>query len=163
MAKVRKHAGEACFVDDRRDLVRLARSIVGCPSIAEDVVQDSWLRWQGRSYPDQDAQLIFRRIVANLARDWRRKDRRERIGLLTLSQIERTAPDTEHVVIARADLAAAVIALGELPERTLAAFRMHRLQNMTYQEIGERLNISTQRAFQLVQRALIHVAVRLQT
>lgn len=158
----KKHqAGAACFIGERTDLIALACSIVGCSATAEDLVQESWIRWQGRAYPEESARPIFRRIVVNLARDWHRKEKRAQIRLRSLYPIAETALDSEHIVITRDDLARAIVALRELPDRTLTAFRMHRLENLTYQDIASHLGVSTPRAFQLVRQALVHIALRL--
>ncbi|MEM7507784.1 MAG: sigma-70 family RNA polymerase sigma factor [Pseudomonadota bacterium] len=156
-----QYPGEMAFVDERQRLIALACSIVGCGATAEDVVQESWLRWQTRSYPEAAAGPIFRQIVVNLARDWRRKEKREAQHLDAHRGTQTPVFDTEYIVITRDDLAQAIEALRDLPERTFAAFRMHRLDEMTYAEIARQLDISTPRAFQLVQRALVHVATRL--
>ncbi|MEM9735078.1 MAG: RNA polymerase sigma factor [Pseudomonadota bacterium] len=150
------------FVRERDDLVALARNVLNNASTAEDVVQDSWFRWAGRSYPIEDARPILRRIVINLARDLLRREKRERIGLETRPPMAELAPDAERVVIAREEVAIVVAALSELPERTLTAFRLQRIHGLTYEEIGQRLEVSTQRAFQLVRRALVHIALRME-
>ncbi|MEM0944261.1 MAG: RNA polymerase sigma factor, partial [Pseudomonadota bacterium] len=131
-------------------------------AIAEELVQDSWLRWHGRSYPEADAPSIFRTIVANLARDWWRRQRRERVGQQALALVAETAPGTERVVIARDDLARVVAALEKLPPRTRAAFRMSWHDGIPLAEIGRKLGVSKPRAHQLVHRALVALALSLE-
>ncbi|MEM6678904.1 MAG: sigma-70 family RNA polymerase sigma factor [Pseudomonadota bacterium] len=166
MAGSEDHPGAATFVVERQDLIALACSIVGSPAVAEELVQDSWLRWQGRAYPEEQARPILRRIVVNLAHDWHRREKRERIGMRALSTTELTAEttalNTEDIVVTRNDLAVAIAALQELPERSLLAFRLHRMEGRTYEEIAARLGVSTSRAFQLVRAALVHVAKRIE-
>ncbi|MEM8556177.1 MAG: sigma-70 family RNA polymerase sigma factor, partial [Pseudomonadota bacterium] len=148
------------YIGQRDDLIALAHSIVGNAQTAEDVVQDSWLRWIGKSYPKDRAAPILRRIVANLAKDWHRSSKVEERAMREQALLHDPSLDSERIVMARQDLAEVVSILNELPERTLAAFRMHRLEGLTYREIGVRLEIGTTRVHQLVQAALVHVALR---
>ncbi|MEM6387089.1 MAG: sigma-70 family RNA polymerase sigma factor [Pseudomonadota bacterium] len=153
--------GLASFIDEREDLLALAHSVVGSRAIAEDVVQESWIRWHGRSYPTDRARPLLRRIVANLARDWYRRARTERnINQYIADEVE-LYPDSERVIIARQELRLVVDALRELPERTLVAFRLSRIEGRSLTEIGALLGVSTPRAHQLVRGALVHVAKRL--
>ena len=148
------------FIAERDDLIALARSVVGHPDIAEDIVQDSWIRWSHKTYPSRDAVPIFRRIVANLAKDWYRRRRTEQRGMDAERLVQDEAPNAEHVYIARQELAQVIAILRELPDRTLCAFRMHRLEGKTYKEIGAHLGVGTTRVHQMVHKALVHVALR---
>ncbi|MEM6677500.1 MAG: sigma-70 family RNA polymerase sigma factor [Pseudomonadota bacterium] len=148
------------FITRRRDLIALANAVVGNRSIAEELVQDSWLVWSTRAYPQHRAGPILKRIVLNLARDRYRRQRVEWRYLQFGAPEPDAAPDTERHYIARETIEQVVAALEELPERTLAAFRMHRLDGLTYAQIGERLDIVPSRAHQLVRNALLHIALR---
>ena len=158
--RIEENQALSTFVSDRTSLMALARSIVGNQAIAEELVQDSWLRWCCRQYPSQEARPILRRIVANLARDWRRRQATESHFLEMSDWTEEFEINAERIVIARQDLAIAVKALTELPQRTYTAFLLHRINGKTYAQIGEHLGISTPRAHQLVRKALVHVAMR---
>lgn len=160
MTRNRTDLGLDAYLQERNNLIALARSIVGCTHIAEELVQESWLRWAGRDYPADHSVPIFRRIVANLSKDWRRGQRVERLSMFSYGLEQELVLDTERVVIARRELAEIAGFLSELPPRTLAAFRMHRLDGMTYSEIGAQLGIGTTRVHQLVQNVLVHVAIR---
>ncbi|MEM8792472.1 MAG: sigma-70 family RNA polymerase sigma factor [Pseudomonadota bacterium] len=149
------------FLRHRGDLIEVARMIVKCPENAEDIVQDSWLRWQRHAYPVEHSRRILTRIVKNLAIDWHRRKRRERTGLETQKLLEDPSPDMERVISARQELELVVEALGELPPRTMSTFRMSRVEGLSCAEIGRRLGISESRAYQLVGAALLHVIKRL--
>ena len=151
------------FIQQRSDLIALARSIVGSRHIAEELVQESWIRWAGRDYPADKLVPIVRRIVANLSKDWRRRAKIERDGLQFVVSETEESLDGERIVMARQELVQVAVVLSELPKRTLSAFRMHRLDGLTYAEIGRRLGISTTRVHQLLQDALAHVALRIDT
>ncbi|MEM9329920.1 MAG: RNA polymerase sigma factor [Pseudomonadota bacterium] len=157
-----KETSITAFVKERERLLVLAQSMVGSHAIAEELVQDSWLRWEARDYPEEKIAPILHRIVANLCRDWLRKQKTERFGLQFLGLFQDMEPDTERVVISRQDLELVVKALGELPSRTVTAFYLSRIEGLTLSEIGERLNTSPQRSHQLVRNALVHVAMRME-
>lgn len=150
------------FVSKRDDLLALAMSFVSHPDVAEDIVQDSWIRWQSKCYPPDRAVPIFRTIVANLARDWFRREKRNRESLDAHFLLTEHEVDSERVVIARQDLRRVARALGTLSEKSLAALKLHRIDGLTYREIGERLDVSYARAYQLVAQALARSAMAME-
>lgn len=164
MARLRDDTtnGLATFVEERERLIALARSFVRDAAVAEDLVQDSWLRWHGRRYQEADAKSIFRTIVVNLARDWWRRRQTERAALDALAVIPEAVPTTERVVIARDDLARVVATLEQMPPRTRAAFEMSWLEGMTLSEIGSRLGVSKTRVHQMVAKTLVELALCLE-
>ncbi|MEM0922185.1 MAG: sigma-70 family RNA polymerase sigma factor [Pseudomonadota bacterium] len=149
------------FLEERHNLIALACSVVRNEAVAEELVQDSWLRWQQRLYPAQSARPILRRIVANLAKDWYRRSRSERIALEAHAATLDHALDSERVFVAREDLARVVRALRRLPERTRIAFQLHCIDELTFVEIGRRLGLSKSRVFELVEDALVHLTIAL--
>ena len=66
------------YLSERANLVAIARSIVKDHAVAEDLVQESWFRWIGASYPLDRSGPILKKIVANLCIDWHRRQARER-------------------------------------------------------------------------------------
>ncbi|MEO0622185.1 MAG: sigma-70 family RNA polymerase sigma factor [Pseudomonadota bacterium] len=155
------NGAEEIFVRDRDKLIATACAIVANRAVAEELVQDSWLRWGTRGYPPQSAGPIFQRIVRNLALDWTRRSRTERLALTAQLHLEETAPDSERVVAARDELRRVVAALEALPERTLLAFRMHRIDGKPYAGIARTLGISPSTAFKLVEDAMVDVVLSL--
>ena len=151
----------ATFVKEREKLIALACSIVDNQAIAEELVQDSWIRWVQRGYAAEKAQPIFRQIVANLARDWYRRNRTEREVLAEKGILQDEPPDSERIVIARQDLERVVRALQALPDRTVRAFRMHRIDGLTYAAIAKKMDISPSTAYAMVENALVHVTLSL--
>ncbi|MEM9911729.1 MAG: RNA polymerase sigma factor [Pseudomonadota bacterium] len=159
MALRRDTSGLEIFVDRRSDLVALANAVVKNHAVAEELVQDSWLQWSRKSYPSSDAGPIFKRIVLNLARDWHRKQKREWARFETYALIYDNAPDTERVVIARQDLVNVMQALQSLSARSLHAFRLSRVEGLTYAQIADRMGIATSTAYSLVADALVKVTL----
>lgn len=151
----------ATFFKDRRKLMSIAIAIVGDQASAEDVVQQSWIRWAERNYEADKAGAIFRRIVANLAKDLYRRRQVESRILGEMARITGSEPDSERVYIARQDLLAVVRALRELPERSVLAFRMHAVDGLSCSEVGRRLGLKRSRAQVIISEAMVYVMLRL--
>lgn len=140
-------------------LISVACRIVESRAIAEELVQESWLRWAQKNYASGDARPVFRRIVSNLAFDWVRRRRTENLILRQTTRAEQDPRDAERVILAREDLRLMVKALGTLPPRTVTAFRMSRLDGKTYAEIAEQLDTVPSRVHGYVVKALATIAV----
>lgn len=149
------------FVDDRDRLIAIACRIVDSRAVAEELVQESWLRWDARNYPADKATPIFRSIVANLARDWRRRHRTEAAITEALPRAEDDTGDAERIVMAREELRKITRALQELDPRVVTAFRLHRIEGLTMAQIAERLDTVPSRVHAYVVKALAHITCRL--
>ncbi|MEM6356619.1 MAG: sigma factor, partial [Pseudomonadota bacterium] len=103
------------FVDGRDEFLNLAEGILRNQAEAEDVVQDSWLRWQNRSAGCVSARAFLRAIVRNLTLDRIRRRRSERLRLCTPQLQPPIALDAEETTIHRERLAVAEKVLAELP------------------------------------------------
>lgn len=147
------------FINRRHDLVALANAVVKNHAVAEELVQDSWLKWCSKAYAEADAEPIFKRIVLNLAKDWHRKQKREWARFETYSVVLDNAPDTERVVIARQDLINVIKAMEVLPDRPLHAFRLSRVEGLTYPQIAERMGVATSTAYSLVTQAFVKLTL----
>ena len=156
----------ALFLRHRAELIDYATPIVGDRTLAEDVVQDAWLRFAdaGKKEPGwiiRPAGYLYR-IVRNLALDAARRRVRERgNGDDELPNIadNRVGADTE--IEGREKLQAFERALAGLPERERRAFELHRMDGLTYARIGTELGVSQTRAYELVCAALAHCMTRL--
>lgn len=151
----------SAYVEQRDTLIAIAARIVENQAVAEELVQDSWLRWLAKDYPSDKATPILRRIVSNLALDWSRSRRVERLALEEFCVDDRSAASSERVVIARQEIRAVVAVLERMPKRTVRAFRYRFIDGLTYAEIGRRLNISLSRSHALIEDALVEITVRL--
>lgn len=75
-------------------------------------------------------------------------------------ECEIETPDSispERAVIGMQEYRRAVQAIVGLPPRARTAFEFHRFEEMTYQDIAERMNISKESVKELIQRALIRI------
>lgn len=156
------------FLRHRADLIDYATPIVGDRMLAEDVVQDAWLRFSEAGRWDAGARFILRpvgylyRIVRNLAVDVARRQGRERwSGDAGLAEHRDPSPSVDLAIEARDKLATFERALSDLPERERRAFEMHRIDGETYARIGAELGVSQTRAYELVRAALAHCMTRL--
>lgn len=149
------------FIDDRDRLIAIACRIVDSRAVAEELVQESWLRWDGRSYPVEKARPIFRSIVANLARDWRRRHTAEALIVDALPDARDDPRDGERIVIARQEVRTLVRALDELDPRVVTAFRLHRIEGLTMTQIAGLLDTVPSRVHAYIVKALTHLTCRL--
>ena len=153
--------GLRTFITDRDRLIALACRITDNPAIAEELVQESWLRWQTKSYHEQDARPIFRQIVANLARDWHRRRKTEISYLVEQTGLAGSEVDSERIVIAHQELRCIVKALNRLPPRVVRAFRMSRVEGLSYAQIAQRLDTVPSRIHGYIVKALTQISLAL--
>ncbi|MEC5161345.1 RNA polymerase sigma factor (sigma-70 family) [Janthinobacterium sp. CG_23.3] len=136
------------FILSRAQLRDAAARILGCRQRAEDVVQDAYLKLADGI---EELQILnpgayLFQLVRNLAIDRHRRSAFElqvfapeddglHVGSAAATP-EANAIHTQHLVlVARA--------LSGLPERTRAAFELHRLGGKTQREVAADLGIST--------------------
>lgn len=155
------------YMAHRAALVDYAAPIVGDRARAEDVVQDSYLRFAKRD-ANEDALrqpiAYLYRIVRNMAFDCVRRlaaESRRDDAQGTLDAFEPPAPSPEEVLMHRDQLRRVEAALAELPDRTRLAFELHRFSELTFQQIADRLEISVATAHRLTREAMVHVMQRL--
>jgi RNA polymerase sigma-70 factor (ECF subfamily) len=157
-----KHA-LSLFVSHRDDLMKYAGSIVGDRAVAEDIVQEAWLRYADKTkarWLEKPERYLYR-IVRNLALDRQRRANLERRHTSDhaeegIAQVADKAPLPEQEAIASQDLQRVMAALDELPERTRIALEMHRFGGHTLKEIAQHLDISVSMAQVLVMQGIKH-------
>jgi len=153
------------FVAHRGSLVNYANGILRDRTGAEDVVQEAWLRFSAAADGDKVLNPVsyLYRIVRNLALDGAsRRSAEARRDEQSGDLLSCEAPSSEQVLYFRDELRVVADALAELPERTQAVFRMHRLEGCTLQVVADHFGISVVRVHQLVKEALMHAAARLE-
>ena len=162
----------ALFVDHRSQLVRYAAGIVGERGLAEDVVQDAYLRLERAERKrandetlDEPLAYLFQ-VVRNLAIDVRRRLGRERGHAVpgdtaNTAEIAEDRPDPEAQAIARDQLRVLQAALEELPKRSRVALEMHRFGGYRIVDIAAHLGVSVGTAHALIVDALDHCKSKL--
>ncbi len=135
------------FIASRVQLHIAAVRILGCRQRAEDVLQDAYLKLADgiEELHINNPLAYLYQLVRNLAIDRHRRGQFESqvfspeedgLHLGSSSTPEAQAIHSQHLLmVARA--------LGSLPERTRAAFELHRLGGKTQREVAAQLGIST--------------------
>ncbi|WP_343725055.1 RNA polymerase factor sigma-70 [Herbaspirillum huttiense] len=135
------------FIAGRAQLRDAAARILGCRQRAEDVVQDAWFKIAElpEAFSVRHPKAFLSQIVRNLAID---RQRRMTIESFMFAEEEEgtgvICPQAtpEDASISRQALGNVVRALSTLPERTLRAFELHRLDGYTQREVAEYLGVS---------------------
>src|SRR5690606_36820802 len=154
---------EHTFIRLGRRLQRIAYRMLGSVAEAEDIVQDTWLRWNaaaGQEIENEEAWLVS--VTTRLSVDRLRviKIQREHHSELWLSEFQMTeSPATPQEINERADdVSVAYLMLLELlaPEAH-AAFLMHEVFDIDYDQIAHRLHKTQEACRQLVSRAKVQL------
>ncbi|MEM9765916.1 MAG: RNA polymerase sigma factor [Pseudomonadota bacterium] len=159
-----------CLTVERyyQDLRRVVRERTGCAFLAEDVVQDTWLKAAGVSgINPRNAEAYVRRMAINIALDHlRREALRSRIGEMlgcdgSSGLAAGAAKTTEEAIASKQEAARIVTAIREMPEKRRAAFLLYRVDGLTMRQVGLRLGISERTVEKHVARALLDCRRRL--
>ncbi|MFM0207008.1 RNA polymerase factor sigma-70 [Paraburkholderia sediminicola] len=144
------------LIANRPMLVDLARGVVGCASLAEDVVHDIFIKLV--DFPGQDAVrqpvAYVTRMVRNASIDVsRRQSLEDEYHVDEGDGLHMPSPDPspEAALLARDTLRHVYHALEQLPPRSRAAFEMVRLREETLQNTARALDVS---------QTLVHFMVR---
>jgi RNA polymerase sigma-70 factor (ECF subfamily) len=150
------------FLSHRASLVRYATPIVGCASLAEEVVQEAYIRF---APADGKPGIRFRvgylyRIVHNLALDAERAQVRARNYLADMlgSASIGLAPGPDQELADREALDQVARAIDRLSPRARGIFEQHRLEGLTLKEIADSHGISVTRVHQIFRQAMTDIA-----
>src|SRR5690606_21415117 len=140
----------------RPRLTRIAQRMLGSWAEAEDVVQDAWLRWQdGDRDAVRDPAAFLSRTVARLCLDVLKSSRVRRetyIGpWLPEPMVEDTPEETAGVT------PALLLALERLSPLERAAFLLHDVFGMSFDDIAKAIGRTAPACRQLAARARDHV------
>ena len=152
------------FVAHRNLLFTVAYEMLGSAADAEDVLQETWLRWAGvdlDTVRDQRAYLVritTRQALLRLRTLGRRKE--SYVGTW-LPEPLLTAPDVaEDVVLADSVSMAMLLVLETLTPTERAVFVLRDVFDLGYDEIAEAVDKSPAAVRQVAHRARAHVAAR---
>jgi RNA polymerase sigma factor (sigma-70 family) len=150
------------LISNRAGLIKTAARITGCPSRAEDVVQDAYLRvsdLKTDTLPFNARLSYVLRIVRNLAIDTYRKQSMEQRYFVSDDQdINSTThiANPESINVDRQTLGKVSTALAQLPERTRYAFVMYRVHGKPQKDIAVELGVSPTLVNFMIRDALVH-------
>ncbi|MBT2233539.1 RNA polymerase sigma-70 factor [Nonomuraea sp. NEAU-A123] len=152
------------FVAHRNLLFTVAYEMLGSAADAEDVLQETWLRWAGVDLDevrDQRAYLVritTRQALGRLRTLGRRKE--SYVGPW-LPEPLLTAPDVaEDVELADSVSMAMLLVLETLTPTERAVFVLREVFDLAYDEIAEAVDKSPVAVRQIAHRARAHVAAR---
>ncbi len=152
------------FVAYRNLLFTVAYEMLGSAADAEDVLQETWLRWAGvdlSAVRDQRAYLV--RITTRQALDRLRTLRRRKESYVGpwLPEPLLTAPDVaEDVELAESVSMAMLLVLETLGPTERAVFVLREVFDLDYGEIAEAVGKTPAAVRQVAHRARAHVAAR---
>ncbi len=155
------------------ELLQFVRKRTGSYAIAEEVVQETWIRAHGLTadMPDNPRAYLYR-MAGNLAIDHIRRERaRSRIlsdeaedggdGITLLESLACSAPNPVERTISRQELTALNAAIRELPDKCREVFLLYRGEGMTMKEVAADLGITQKTVEKHIARAMIHCRRRL--
>ncbi len=143
-------------------LVALAQARTGSRAIAEELVQDTWLKLSGsRAETIDNPGGFINQVARNTISDHLRKERRRTEIDAEISDLlwpavddvspERTLIGREHVQHVRA-------VLDELPEKTRRIFLMNRIESISHRRIAELFDMTDEAVYYHIRRALERLA-----
>lgn len=163
------HAAEA-YYDELRQFVRKR---TGSSAIAEEVVQETWIRANAvtADLPDNPRAYLYR-MAGNLAVDHIRRERSRAPELETgaqeptdqvasLEALPCPAPSLLDTVISEQELRALNIAVRELPEKCRDVFLLYRGHGMSMREVAVHMGITQKTVEKHIAKAMIHCRKRL--
>jgi RNA polymerase sigma-70 factor (ECF subfamily) len=160
----RPDAATEAFLAHRNLLFTVAYEMLGSAADAEDVLQETWLRWAGvdlGTVRDQRAYLVritTRQALSRLRALGRRKE--SYVGPW-LPEPLLTAPDVaEDVELADSVSMAMLLVLETLTPTERAVFVLREVFDLAYDEIAEAVGKSPAAVRQIAHRARAHVAAR---
>ncbi len=132
---------EEVFSDEESPLLRYAYGLLGRRELAEEVVQDAFLKlhehWDEVEIPRAWLFRCVRNLAYNVIRKHKRESLEEEAGE---REAARAGPDDELGRMEAVGMVQMLVA--EMPERDRAMVRMKYFQGMKYQEIAEQLGMS---------------------
>ena len=152
------------FVAHRNLLFTVAYEMLGSAADAEDVLQETWLRWVGVDHDtvrDQRAYLV--RIATRQALGRLRTLRRRKESYVGpwLPEPLLTAPDVaEDIELAESVSMAMLLVLETLAPTERAVFVLREVFDLGYDEIADAVDKSPAAVRQIAHRAREHVAAR---
>ena len=157
------HATEA-FVAHRNLLFTVAYEMLGSAADAEDVLQETWLRWVGVDLDEvRDHRAYLVRITTRQALSRLRTLRRRKESYVGpwLPEPLLTAPDlAEDVDLAESVSMAMLLVLETLTPTERAVFVLREVFDLEYDEIAAAIEKSAATVRQIAHRARTHVAAR---
>jgi RNA polymerase sigma-70 factor (ECF subfamily) len=150
------------FVTHRRLLFTVAYELLGSAADAEDVLQESWLRWADVDRTRvQDARAYLIQIVTRQSLNRRRtlaRRREDYVGQWLPEPLLTTSDVADDVALAESVSLAMLTVLETLGPTERAVFVLREVFDLSYEEIAQAVGKSTVAVRQTARRARDHVA-----
>ncbi|ASU38951.1 hypothetical protein hmeg3_12095 [Herbaspirillum sp. meg3] len=159
MKETQTEESTSLFEASRRRLLSISYRMLGSLSEAEDVVQETWLRWHETDHrklktPVAWLTTVTTRIAIDRLRYLQRQRATEPVDWLPDPWLDSHAPSAEDAVSMLSDLSYGVLLLLErLSADERAALLLHEAFDCQYEEIAATLNKTPVHCRQLVRRA----------
>lgn len=151
---------EAYYGELRRYLLQRT----GSPAIADDVIQETWLRARttGAVMPDNPRAYLYR-MVANVATDLSRRDAAHGRALAGVVEEQMATPAAlpDSAAESRQVMRLLIEAVDDLPPKCREVFLLYRGRGLTMRQISARLGVSQKTVEKHIARAMLHCARRL--
>ena len=150
------------YLRQLRSLRSQLRKRVGSAELADDVLQETWIRVSTMKDPPavRDGQAFLLRVAANIAVDLIRREHRHHSRCVAdedlLASIADSAPSPEVIAIDRDRLRALVGALMRLPDKPRTVLLMNRCDGLSHREIAARLKVSESMVAKYLAQSLRH-------
>ncbi|MGN6279002.1 MAG: RNA polymerase sigma factor [Sphingomonas sp.] len=149
------------FKRERNGVARRLRRYVRDPDDVADVIQDAFERLAALRHEEvkRSPEAYLHRVVRNLVTDRSRRARCRPSNFVPLDEASLPATDpSQEKGLEVQDLHRRYRdAVRELTPRTREVFLLHRVDELTYLEIGARLGISVSTVEYHIMRALVHL------
>ncbi|KGK41650.1 RNA polymerase sigma70 [Nitrincola sp. A-D6] len=156
------------------ELRRFIRQRTGSSSIAEEVVQETWIRANATStaLPDNPRAYLYR-MAGNLAVDHLRRQKsweksvcfangeQDAYEGTEAEELPNASVDPVEIAISQQELAALNAAVRELPEKCREVFLLYRGHGLSMREVATLLSISEKTVEKHIARAMLHCRSRL--
>ena len=168
MPKAQRKILMAVYLEQRAALLRFLCARLRNPELAEDVLQDLYIRLEGANLPPNignPSGFVFR-MASNLSLDHIRKNKRsqlrdqawsdlnsEKIG----NQYQTDTPDADNALIAKERLSELKNKLKTLSPKAREAFERHKFEGQSYKQIAEEMGISIGTVGKHLGKALKHI------
>jgi RNA polymerase sigma-70 factor (ECF subfamily) len=153
----------SAYIQHWKMLRGLLKRRIGSHELAEDALQETWLRIAGmknQTAAIKDKQAFILRVAGNIAIDLARKENRHRSRCISdevlLKAIADNCPSPEIHVIDRDQLRLLSLALAQLTAKARAVLLLSRCDGLSHREIGQRLTISESMVARYLAQALRH-------
>lgn len=155
------HLLEMLFLEYWPKLISWLYPLVHCRDTAAELTQEAYVRLL--SFSDQHTirhpRAFLYQTAKNLALDHLRKDKVQALHVTDFdeaAQVPADQPSAERVLLDRERVDQFLAAMETMPPRSREVFVLHRVHELSYRQIAERLNISESAVEKNIMRALTH-------